>query len=331
MDFIELLKIMIRRWFVVIPVLVVAAVIGSQLVGEPEQLYTATGTELLISADASEAATAAGPLNVSVAGGILASALNQEGYRTSLRDRGLSTQYTVEANPSSTVLTIAINGSDPATVLATGQAIAAEAEELLASVVGGDTGGVRVTVVSTPTEDQIVPFGSTSNLTVAIALLPGAGGGNPFPPSVSTVRTLLEVAQRPSLQQSVAEVAPNASFVVGARDRDSAPIINVTITAAEPAVIFPTYEAVLDALQVELDDLQGLYGVEPGTGTVFSTLSPPSQVVQTSSSEVRVIAGIALLALAVACALAILTDTLIARRRTKRKLAADGDVTLDDE
>ena len=319
MDFIELLKIMIRRWFVVLPVLVAAAVIGSQLVGEPVQSYTATGSELLVRADAESSSSSTAPISTSIAGSILSSALDQEGYRASLRERGLTSDYTVESNISSTVITINITDGSTEVVLATGQAMAAEAQELLASVVGAETTGVRVSVVSAPTEDDVVSFGTQNSLTIAIAVLPSSGEANPFPPSNTTVRTLLDLAQRPGVTEQVRAVAPAAGFVVAANDRDTAAIINISITSPNPADIGPAYGAVIDGLQIELDDLQSIYGVEPGEGTTFSTLAPPSQIVQTSSSELRVIAGIALLALAVACGLAILADTLIARRRAKRR------------
>ena len=47
MDFFSLLGVMVRRWFVVLPVLLVALVAGLAFIGSPAERYTAEGSELL--------------------------------------------------------------------------------------------------------------------------------------------------------------------------------------------------------------------------------------------------------------------------------------------
>lgn len=319
MDFITLIKIMLRRWWVVIPVLVVAGVVGSQFVNDPQVSYAGSGSALLIRSVPDNGETGNPFINSSQAGGILASALDQQGFRASLRARGLDGDFEIELNQTQTVLTVRIVDPDRATTLATGETLAAEIDELLTTVIGPEqAASVRVVAVSQPTDDDVVRVGNVNALSVAFAILDRGEPANPFPPSASTVRTMLDLADRQTVASAVRDVTPNVSFDVTADARASAPIIGISVVSPERQSIPVAYDAVVSALQAELDQLQGSYGVTGDARTVVSPLTTPTSVVQTSSSEVRVIAGIGLLAVAVACALAVLVDTLLVRRRSRR-------------
>ncbi|WP_420453080.1 hypothetical protein [Ilumatobacter sp.] len=336
MDFFGLLRIMFRRWFVVLPILALTAYLGVTFIGEPEIRYSSVGSELLVIDQAqSNAAGAAADsvVQTAVAGPLLRTALDQQSYRRSLAERGLVDSYLLVENLTPSVVTLQIQGPDAANVLQTGQTITAEATDLLVRAVGAGASAVTLRPVSDLTADDVVAFGEVSTLTVSIAVLPSAGGRvNPYPPSLSTMRLVTDLALRPNVQEAVANAAPNSTYAVTVQPRDTAPIVTVAVTSTVAAEIEPAYAAVVEALDRELADLQFAAGLEAGQLTTLTTLNPPAEGVRSSSSIVRPAAGVALLGIAAACVLAVVVDGLILRRRAKRQpraQASSGDADGD--
>lgn len=333
MDFIGLLKIMLRRWFIVIPVLAVAFVLGSSYVDEPISRWAASGSELLVVEQAQQTQTAQTAIfGSSVAGGVFRTALTQPSYRTDLQERRLVNDFTVVDDGSPSVISIDIQNPDAQAVLATGQAIAADAEGLLAEAVGAaEASAVTLRAVSNLTEEDVVTIGPTSTMRVSIAVLPRAGGfSNPYPPNATTLRLVVEIAMRPSVIEAVQAVAPSALISVGSERRDVAPIINVTVNTATEAELVPAYQAAINGIQRELELLQFDAGVPVGAQTILMNLTPPGGGETRESSSVRQAAGIALLGVGAACLLAVLVDALIIRWRA-RSAAKRDEMTQESE
>ena len=339
MDFLTLLKIMFRRWFVVIPVLAATAALGVVFIGEPEVRYASSGSELLV-IDVSDQpepepdTTSPQPLSTSTASGILVSALDLQSYRGDLTARDLIGDYAIEADPAVSVLTITVASDDEAQVVETGETIVAEAQSVLDSGVGADQAeNFRVAPVATVDAGNVVTFNDAKVLRFALVVLPVPPPVpplpvqvlvSPFPPSLLTARTLSEVSQRPQVLSAVRQVAPTTVYGVSTVERDAAPIINIALESSDPAELEPAYRALVEALNLELSELQLTAGGDAAADqTVLATLVPPTQIQQTTSSIVRSAAGFALLGFAVACGLAILVDSLILRRRAKKLVLAD--------
>ncbi len=327
MDFFGLLRIMLRRWFVVIPVLVVAAFLGVNFIEEPDVSYSSGGSELLVVQDG-ESADEATPTGVAIntvdAGLLLREALSQQSYRASLDDQGLVSNFAIAEDLTPTILTIDISSTDAGNVLETGVTIVEDLDELLANAIGGDALGVRLRPITDLSDDDVVTSGDLSSLSVSVAILPSSGvSANPYPPNLPTVRLVTDLAQRPSVGEAVRAVAPSAGYIVSSQQRDTAAIVNIGITTPNRADIEPAYRAAVDAVNAELAGLQLEAGVQEGNLTVLSTLNPPGGGVQNSSSIVRPAAGVALLGVAAACVLAVLVDGLILRRRAKKRAKVD--------
>lgn len=326
MDFFTLLTIMVRRWFVVLPVLALTAVFGLVFIGEPQVLYASNGSELMISQapELDESSPAAGAvtsaISTSTAGGILSSALQTQSFRRSFDERGLASDFSIETDSTTTVLTVTIGANSRAVAVATGEALVAEAQGVLTAAVGPVQADVlRVTSITPFTEDDVILFAGEQTLTLTLVILPASVNTAPFPPSLSTVRALLDLSRRPSVVAAVQEVAPTASYGVSSEPRDAAPIVNISIQAENPAEIEPAYRTLVEALNAEILLLQATAGGGADADrTILVTLTPPSAIQQTSSSIVRPAAGVALLGFAAACGLAILVDSLILRRRARR-------------
>jgi hypothetical protein len=322
LDFISLLRIMARRWFVVVPVLIATVAFGLTFVSDPQIEFSASGSELLV-IDPDEAAPSRG-VAPSVAVGVLASSLDQQSYRSGLEERGLASDYTIEADAASAVVSLVFRSTQTGQVLATGEAIVSEIDEVLASVLGAtEASSVRLTPVGQLTERDVISFDDEESLTLAVAVLQAtAERGNPYGPNNATVRVLLETAERPEVGEQVAQAAPTAAYDVVANPRDPAPIIDFVIVASEAADVEPAYVALGKALDEQLLTLQTDVGVVSSRTTLMS-LSPPAAFTQTSGSSVRPIAGIALLGIAVACGLAIALDSFMLRRKSKLLVSED--------
>ena len=335
MDFFTLLKIMVRRWFVVIPVLALTAVLGVVFIGEPQVLYASGGSELLISqsANSDDAAPSVGAttpaISSSAAGGILISALQSQSFRRSFADRGLASDFSIGADLTVTVLTVTIGANSRAVAVATGEALVVEAPGVLAAAVGPtQAAGLQVTSISPFGEDDVIRFAGQQTLTLTLVVLPTATSASPFPPNLTTLRTLSDLSRRPEVVAAVREVAPTATYNVGSEARDTAPIVNISIQAENPGEIEPAYRRLVEALNGEIRSLQAAAGGGADIDqTILVTLTPPSGIQQTSSSIVRSAAGFALLGFAAACGLAILVDSLILRRRARRDPSPMDDVT----
>lgn len=340
MDVNSLLKVMVRRWVVVLPVLVVTAAITATLMGNSVTRYSTDGSELLVTATESESGSAVlSAFSPAVAGPIVTAALNGALGRQLLAERDLNSSYTVELDESSTVLTAVVTGDDPSDVLETGQVLLEGAPDLLREVVGEQSASaVRLLALGTPLPTDIVTSEGQPQLEVSLVVVPDEESetSNPFAPNPSTVRTITDLARRPEVADAVRsaagtdveyEVNAAPSLSAGA-PRDSAPILNVLVTAPVEGELPRVYDALIAALGEQLDALQQDAGVPENNRTVITSLVPPTDAQISSSSIVRSAAAVALLGLGVACALAVAVDTGENRRRQRAGAATEPGPTI---
>jgi hypothetical protein len=319
MDFLTLLRIMLRRWIVVVPVLVVTAAAVVSLSDRSETQYSTSGSELLVTATDTVGSNLSAAIAPDVAGPILTAALNGAPGRQLLAERDLSSNYTVQLDPSNTVLTATVTGNDRSDVLETGQAVLDEAPNVLGDVVGPQRAeSVRLLSFGGPRNDDIVTIEGNEELVISLVVVPAGSVNNPFPPNASTVRTVTALAQRPEVAEAVQSAAGRGvAYSVSAVPRDTAPIINVLVSAAVPGTLPLAYDALVSALDAQLAELQSDVGVAEGNRTVLASLVPPAGVQVSSSSVVRSAAGVAILGLGIACVLAVALDAWAIRRRRR--------------
>jgi hypothetical protein len=112
MDFWELLAVMVRRWYVTLPILALTAVLAVTMPARVDPTYRASGTVVLV-----EPAGNAADLNPVASAGLnananaLATIATLPDAQSDVAEAGLSTQYTVESDGS--VLVIEAGGATP--------------------------------------------------------------------------------------------------------------------------------------------------------------------------------------------------------------------------
>jgi hypothetical protein len=117
MDFWELLKVLARRWYVVLPVILVAAFLANSLPARVDPIYSSTGSVILVGPTGGEATRQANPfLTTTLAANAEAVALvaTDPDARRSAQAAGVSTNYSVDtAGSTSSVLVIEAEASTP--------------------------------------------------------------------------------------------------------------------------------------------------------------------------------------------------------------------------
>jgi hypothetical protein len=117
MDFWELLKVLARRWYVVLPVILVAILLASSLPARVDPIYSSTGSVILVGPTGGEATRQANPfLTTTLAANAEAVALvaTDPDARRAAAEAGVSTDYSVElAGSTSSVLVIEAEASTP--------------------------------------------------------------------------------------------------------------------------------------------------------------------------------------------------------------------------
>jgi hypothetical protein len=332
MDVNSLLKVMVRRWVFVLPVLVVTAAIAATLVGSSVTRYSTTGSELLVTATESESGSAGFAFSPSIAGPIVTAALNGGLGRQLLAERGLESSSSVGLDATSTVLTAVVTGDDPSDVLETGQALLEGAPDVLAEVVGEQSAsGVRLLALGAPLPTDIVTVDGQSQLEVSLVVVPAQESEfNPFAPNPSTVRTIIDLARRPDVADAVRSAAGtdvdyevDAAPALSSGLRDSAPILSVLVASPDQGELLRAYDALIAALGEQLASLQQDAGVPQNNRTVITSLVPPTDAQVSSSSVVRSAAAVVLLGLGVAAAFAVAVDASEIRRRRRAGAATE--------
>lgn len=324
MDLLTLLKILWRRWMVVIPVLIITAVSGVVIVGKPEVRYSGRGSDLLVTrSQTAEGADGAPTMTPLLATGLVVNALRRPDFEQSIVEAGFKSSFAVAIGGDGALIDVSVMGTDPSDVLETALEIIDRAPVALEDEVGSEAAAaIRLTPLAVPTIDDVIELDSSWTLTTSLAALPATQVNNPFPPGASTIRTLTEVSQRRDVVVAVLTEVPSASFRVGGESRPVAPIVEIEVSADQPADVVRAYEVLRAQVAAQLQALQEVAGVNEQAQTVMISLVPLSSVSETSGSVVRPAAGVALIGLAAACGAAILVDVLLQRRRGVTSSAA---------
>lgn len=324
MDIVTLLKVMWRRWIVVVPFLVLTAVAGTLLVVTAEQQYSSTGTVLLmVNHQTSRVAGRDDEVAPSLASIALAAALQRPLVQEELTARQLSSRYEAVADAGAAVVTITVDGDEAQDVLDTAHAVTEMAPGVLEEAVGDESSsGVHVTLLGAPVLADVTLDDATYSIDVHLAILTTGDVGNPFPPGGGTMATLVELSTRFDVSEAVEDAVPSGEYEVSDSSRSAAPILMITVQADQRADVPRAWSIIVDQLESRLAQLQTDAGVPVEEQTVLTTLVPPQRVLPTSASIVRPAAAVGLLGLGAACGAAILTD-LVVQRRNRRDASSD--------
>ena len=185
MDLRTLLQILVRRWIVVIPTIVVAVLVGQQMLSSVEPEYQAKGSVILLAPVTKTGQE--GPLGIATPNPVadipagldksalaLAEVLNDEPQKATIRRQGLSDDYDVTVNQDAPILEISAKSDRRPVAVETAKAVLemANAQLVIRETRLGVAPAARINadVLSTPTKASTVNAAKTRALVALIAL-----------------------------------------------------------------------------------------------------------------------------------------------------------------
>lgn len=331
MDVIEIARTVLRRWYVVLPVLLVTAGLAYTIFSTAESEYETTGSFLLTDASLAGASSGGGgPLSLSPQ--VIAEIAQGDEVRLAVVDAGGTADYEVVTGTEEGLLRIqAVGDAEQATVL-TVHLVIEEIDRLIAErqeaagVPEGRRGTVEVLASPSTARREVTENADGEEVSGYVAggavrmTGIGAQGANPYAASYTgTIRVLEEVMVSPQVQTEVAVAGGRGTYEVAMRQRDTAPIIYVTGRATSPQASMETFTVTLERLRTELRERQERAGAPAASMLTLEPLSVPTTPVLIGGELRRpliVIVGLGLLA---AVSLAVLVEGLATRsRRTRR-------------
>lgn len=328
MDIIEIARTVFRRWYVVVPVLMVTGVLVFAVASNAEPTYETSGSFLL--ADAALVGGSEQP-GVTVTPQVVGEVVQGDAVRQRVREQGGTADYEVAVENAEGLMRITATGESEQAAVTTVQVVTEEIQRALAerqaeagtpeqrrgTVEVLSSASTARLVVPDGAEDEAAGYVSTGALKVN---LPDDTGGNPYAASLGgTTRVLEEVMQSPQVRQEITGERSADTYEVTMLPRDTAPILNLAVTSASAQGAMDTYDAVADRMATELRERQELAGARPASMLTLQPLSVPAGVTVAGGELRRPLIVIVGLGLVAAISLAVLVEGLATRARRERR------------
>jgi hypothetical protein len=320
LDILTVLRTILRRWLVVVPIVLATAAIASSVGGSIKPEYGMSGTVLLVG-DGTVGPTDAESAPV-VTAPVLAELLRSPSATRRMFDAGATVPYTVEVDPVTSIVRVTAAGRDGSANVRTVEIVLERLDDELALV--EETAELpegrraQVKVLVSPGGQ---PGGGLPSASGSAFLIPaGARQPNPYPPDSYTTRILTETLLSAESRRRISDRAGGvAEFELTAQPRDTAPILTITARGLDVGVTEATYEAVIATADSVLSERQASAGVEPKSRTRIVPLNSPAGATETSGTVVKSVATVVGLGLIVAATAAILTESFVVGRRKRRE------------
>jgi hypothetical protein len=337
MDVIEIVRTVFRRWYVMVPVLLLTAGLAYTVVATAESQYETTGSFLLTQASlVGGDQGGGGTTQVSVSPAVIAEVVQGDEVRARVRDQGGSADYDIETGDEGLLRVTAAGATEDATVR-TAQLVVEQVAQVLAerqdaaeipeqrritSEVLSTAAFARQQVTGVGTEEESVRYVARGSVRL---VGPGDQGANPYAASTGgTIRVLEEVLASPQVRRELRDAGAPGEYEVGARPRDTAPIVYVVGRATSPDGSMQAFSMAVDRLRAELRDRQEAAGAASATMLTFEPLSIPTGAALVGGELRRPLIVIVGLGLVAAVSLAILVEGLASRARSRRSRRAKG-------
>lgn len=320
MDILTLLRTILRRWLVVVPIILLTAAAAFSVESGIKPEYRMAGTVLLAS-ETGQAPPGVTSVTV-VTAPVLAEILRSAAAVKRMTDAGAVAPYVIEVDPTTSILRVTATGRDGPPNIRTVEVVLdnlnEELRRLEVTAEVPDRNRATVRVLSRP-GDQ--PGAGLPTASGSAFLVPaGVGRPNQYAPSAYTGRVLAELMLAAESRRMVSDRAGGpARFTLAAQQRDAAPILSVTARGLDPRVTEATFEAVVSTTGDLLDRLQVANGIEPRSRTRLVPLNTPAGATQTSGTVVKSVATVVGLGLIAAATAAILVESLVAGRAERRR------------
>lgn len=365
MDVLTILSTLLRRWLIVVAVLVLTGVAVAGIVVRTEPTYEMRGSFLAaervmgepgisepnseFGEDAEEDGSTAGQVAAVLNPGLIAEAVQDGAVAEEIRAQGGTSGYEIQVEGD--LLRVVASHSDRSkvvpTVLGVLAAIEGEVAAVQAEVGIPQERQAVVERIAVPSEasvkGHIIPnVGVEYSARGAVRIAgPGVGGDNPYTQSGFTVEILEEVLGGEAARARVIDAGGTGDYSIDQEDDETAPIVYLTATGASADEAERTFAAARDVASDELETRQAALGAPEASRIGLFALSVPSRAQQASSGLARPLITVAGLGAATAVGLALLVDNVLYGLRRRREDAAadaatvegndesDGDVTQD--
>lgn len=329
LDVVSIFRIVRARWKIVVPILLVTVFAAARIYTDKSTQYGVTGTQLLVAGRGQPAADAEQVAGVGTE--LLQELLADDSMLEQLTEEGLSDEFEIEPTTGGSTLNLDVVGESPEQAVETAARLIELAPGLLEEALDVEQGSVAVTEAApggpeTATEEAggylystVVVVGTSARVTL-----------NPFPASLGTVRSLVEVAESLPFLMNVAETGADASFEVSGNVRE-APLIEITVRSRHPDEAVGLHQFIVAELRAQLDALQAGALIDPDARTQLLTLVDAAYPVSTPTSQLRPVAAVIVLGSGFALGLATVIEAIAADRRRRRDRQGDLDLVPADE
>jgi hypothetical protein len=329
MDFLDVILIILRRWKIVLPILLLTGVAAGETLARHKATYEATGSLLVEAAGPQIIANPAQPskgLSVGVAANLLSERLSSSTLKDQVRAQGGPARYTVRVDQLGGLVQIDATDIRADIVIATLKAVLSIAPQELASLQGSlelpekDRSTLGVLTMPAVTDVRPLPDGTVTATGTAVIFPPGqqAGTYNPYDASGFTTRVLVESMHSVAALQAVHAHGAVPNYTVTRIARDEAPVLSVVAAGATRVQTMNTFKATVAVLQETLDDLQNKAGASKDQRTVLTPLAVPAGASVASASVVRTLVALTALGVVLAGGLAVFFESLSVARRRRR-------------
>lgn len=328
MDIIEIALTVFRRWYVVVPVLMLTGVLAYAVASNAEPEYQTAGSFLL--ADAALVGDRDQP-PVSVTPQVIGEIVQGGAVRQQVRQQGGTADYEISVEGPDGLMRVTAAGDSEAAAVTTVQVVMEEIQRALserqaeAGVPEQGRGSVEVLSSAASAEQQVVDEGEETEAvrfvsTGSLRMNLPSDGGNRYAASLDgTARVLGEVMLSPHVRQEITGGDDSETYEVTMQPRDSAPIINVAVTSTSAQGAMETYDAVADRMATELRQRQEIAGAPPSSMLTLQPLAVPVGVAPAGGELRRPLLVIVGLGLIAAVSLAVLVEGLATRSSRDRR------------
>lgn len=314
MDVLTLARVMLRRWYVVVPVLVVTAAVIVFVGLRQGATMTTDGSMLIAPPDLQSSDAEGAPVSASdvAAPSVLAAVMTDDEIVDRVVDNGGSPRYTVTPTGEHGLLRVTALGDSEQEATETVSLVLAEIQSVSerrqeeADIASEER--IDVTVLSEPAVAVETTLGGTVQYeaTGAARLTGRFGAENPYQDVRFTFAVLQELAVSDQGQTSLADAGATEEFEMQLDES----IVRLSVTGDGAAAVEQTYDVVVSELSDELETRQASLGIPTTQRTRLEPLAQPIGATPDTSGLVRPLLTLAVLGGVAAVALALLADNV---------------------
>lgn len=323
MDLVSLVRIMVRRWVVVVPI-VLLTLVGAVLLGRAaDPLYEATGSILVSPSPAIAHGSSFDGFNVDE----IAAAVRQDDALDELQAADELVDYVIDDGGDGVIQVVATGASDVATEATADTVAALVVAELTAAQ--EEQGVDEASRVQPRVLEQAVAQDGTDEggaeefvATVGIVLEDNSFEvQNPYSATPPTGRLLQVAGMSAEGQERVINLASEITeFEINQEWQERAPILEIAAYGPSPEVAMQGFGAVTQVVSEILDERQARAGVPPRQRLVIDVLAAPGAAKDVSPPIDRSVAVAIALGLMAAGAAALVSES-VSNHRHRRQAA----------